>query len=70
MSGEVTFVLVVLCGLMIWMSILGGKDSRRIDRLEHRVDCLEHPHGESSVAATKINGRFRITQPATRTGCP
>lgn len=35
----------------------------------HRNDC-KPTHGESSIAAKRVNGEFKVTQPAHRTeGC-
>lgn len=40
----------------------------RISDLQRRVECLEQPHGESSLAAVRIDGRWVVTVPRT-SGC-
>jgi hypothetical protein len=58
--GQITIV-----GVLMAIAILL---SARIDRLERRIDCLEHPHGASSVAV-QLRPSYKVIQPATRTGC-
>jgi hypothetical protein len=41
----------------------------RIQRLQHRVDCLEHPQGASSIAV-QLRPTYKVIQPAHKTGCP
>lgn len=50
------------------LAVVAGIEASRIDRLQDRVSCLEHPHGESSITATKSNGKWVVTKPH-RTGC-
>lgn len=40
----------------------------QLAELKKTVACLLNPHGESSVTATKVNGKWIVSKP-TRTGC-
>lgn len=67
MKGDWFTYLIALTALLL---ALGTTliDDRRIGHLEKRVACLEHPHGESSIRATTVNGHTVIDGPH-RTGC-
>lgn len=55
-------VVAVLLTLMLAMA-------RDIDRLDRRVYCLEHPHGESSTSARMRPDGTVAVGPTARTGC-
>jgi hypothetical protein len=53
--------------------VADSRQDDRIDNLQARVACLEHPAGASSIAGRLVSVRsgrmFVVTQPAHRTGC-
>lgn len=65
--------LLALVANSVSNSIVAWTNKGRIIKLQHEVECLKHPHGESSIAGVlkTVNGKrtFVVTQPAHRTGC-
>lgn len=66
-------LIVVLAACIVGLAALGLYEDGRIDKLEGQVACLQHPHGESSIAGKLVgsgkNRHFVVTQQAHRTGC-
>lgn len=60
---------ILLAAAVVYAVLAVRHDRGRIDRLQARVACLEHPHGESSIAAVRVGKKFVIVRPAHRTGC-
>ncbi len=54
---------------VIFLAFKEGSLRDKINKLDNRISCLEHPHGASSVAGEFKNGKFVVTQPAHKTGC-
>lgn len=65
--------LLALVANSVSNSIVAWTNKDRITRLQREIECLKHPHGESSIAGVikTVNGKrtFVVTQPAHRTGC-
>lgn len=58
-----------LCLAVLCLAVAIVVVNIKLERLQHRVDCLQHPHAESSIAGVFKNGKFHVTQPAHKTGC-
>lgn len=65
---KVAFILALATSLSVCGVILAYADHQDINELQKRIECLEHPHAESSISATKINGKWIVSTPH-RTGC-
>jgi hypothetical protein len=64
---------VLVAAAILAITLVNLRQDDRIDNLQARVACLEHPAGASSIAGrfvgSGITRTFVVTQPAHRTGC-
>jgi hypothetical protein len=62
-------LLVIFAGAILVLCVIVIDAGHRLDRLEKRVACLEHPAGGMSSTAIRLgnDGRFHVIQPPTAT---